>query len=384
MWIASNGQFWFCTIALLIVWITVIVTAFENDNNVSSYNENIDLEVRNTRNCKALCEHCGCMGFYCGEECICECNNDHSDTECIATMQTNARKLKIPFELLIQGPTANAFVRNALQFEQNFARKSLSSYRNKRSTVTIYKPNKDTFPKSSTDQIENNSKSSLNSLNLKIFPERSKRSTNQFDWFTDFSNDLVRPAPLGGRKRKVEETKKSVDVPKRSPTPSQLDKSWFSESSLNILTPAPLVKQQISSSSNTGNNKHYNEEQQQDDISLESYKSSEKLFPISIKDTIRKFSESSLSDDLANAFGKMIKDTGDAQNIKKQNNRKYLQEQKRINRFQETLSGGLFKDKLAATPITSLKPATTNLPEFRIPWLRPVNFFKKVKEVISQ
>lgn len=31
--------------------------------------------------CKNLCSHCGCMGFYCGDECICECNNDVEEGE---------------------------------------------------------------------------------------------------------------------------------------------------------------------------------------------------------------------------------------------------------------------------------------------------------------
>lgn len=28
--------------------------------------------------CKELCGHCDCQGFYCGDECICECS-DQSD-----------------------------------------------------------------------------------------------------------------------------------------------------------------------------------------------------------------------------------------------------------------------------------------------------------------
>lgn len=31
--------------------------------------------------CKALCKLCDCIGFYCGEECICECNNKNDESE---------------------------------------------------------------------------------------------------------------------------------------------------------------------------------------------------------------------------------------------------------------------------------------------------------------
>lgn len=44
---------------------------------ISSSEDERNLE--NTENCKNLCEHCGCMGFYCGDECICECNNQEDE-----------------------------------------------------------------------------------------------------------------------------------------------------------------------------------------------------------------------------------------------------------------------------------------------------------------
>ncbi|EDW50821.1 GM13770 [Drosophila sechellia] len=38
----------------------------------ASSNVNPLTESKLEKNCKALCEHCGCLGFYCGEECLCE------------------------------------------------------------------------------------------------------------------------------------------------------------------------------------------------------------------------------------------------------------------------------------------------------------------------
>lgn len=33
-------------------------------------------EMELSNNCRDLCSHCGCAGFYCGDECICDCNKD--------------------------------------------------------------------------------------------------------------------------------------------------------------------------------------------------------------------------------------------------------------------------------------------------------------------
>lgn len=32
--------------------------------------------------CKDICKLCNCIGFYCGDECICECNNKDDESEC--------------------------------------------------------------------------------------------------------------------------------------------------------------------------------------------------------------------------------------------------------------------------------------------------------------
>lgn len=38
-----------------------------------------DQEAQKAESCKMLCGHCGCTGFYCGDECICECNNQEGE-----------------------------------------------------------------------------------------------------------------------------------------------------------------------------------------------------------------------------------------------------------------------------------------------------------------
>lgn len=42
-------------------------------------------EAAEDQKCKNLCTICNCIGFYCGDECICECNkiddDDYDDSE---------------------------------------------------------------------------------------------------------------------------------------------------------------------------------------------------------------------------------------------------------------------------------------------------------------
>lgn len=37
------------------------------------------IEADGADKCKGLCKLCDCVGFYCGDECICECNNVNVD-----------------------------------------------------------------------------------------------------------------------------------------------------------------------------------------------------------------------------------------------------------------------------------------------------------------
>ncbi|XP_064547494.1 uncharacterized protein LOC135434747 [Drosophila montana] len=205
-------------------------------------------EHKHERNCKALCEHCGCLGFYCGEECICECNNENSDTECIHTMQVNARTLNSPFEILIQGPSSNRFVRNAKQFEQKrelVTRSAVESKttRNRRSTITIYKPSSVAVKGAA---LSLNALETLSTNVKKSDLTRHKRSVDHLEWFNDFASSLVRPSPLGTRGQKQREEKAASfkrQAVTADPLPRLQREPWFLEHTAPRLNrPAPLFK----------------------------------------------------------------------------------------------------------------------------------------------
>lgn len=103
------------------------------------------VESENTAKCKNLCGFCGCTGYYCGDECLCECNSlTDGKAECVDTMKSNCKKLELPFEVLIQGPNVNRMVRSLLYTdtaEDTCESCELpESNQKKRSTISIYKP----------------------------------------------------------------------------------------------------------------------------------------------------------------------------------------------------------------------------------------------------
>ncbi|XP_055603916.1 putative uncharacterized protein DDB_G0268364 [Uranotaenia lowii] len=54
--------------------------------------------------CSKLCGFCpSCNGFYCGEECICECRqNDTEHAQCIHDIKLNSRDLGLKYDVLVQ------------------------------------------------------------------------------------------------------------------------------------------------------------------------------------------------------------------------------------------------------------------------------------------
>lgn len=168
-------------------------------------------EIKKGRDCKTFCDKCGCIGFYCGEECICECNQDKNggDTQCIDAIQANAKENNTPYEILIQGPSSNRFLKDALQFEQNQQTCSPMEYgRSKRSTVVIYKPATDDsdfegFCERPLIKKENEASVKENF--------RGKRSIGVDSWFTDFTNTLIKPAPISGMSVDAEDIEESID-----------------------------------------------------------------------------------------------------------------------------------------------------------------------------
>ncbi|XP_034483382.1 uncharacterized protein LOC117788659 [Drosophila innubila] len=237
------------------------------------------VEHKHERNCKALCEHCGCLGFYCGEECICECNNDNSDTECIQTMQLNARTLNAPFEILIQGPSSNRFVRNARQFEQKrklVARSGDSenkTTRNRRSTITIYEPLLALGLK--RPALSLNALDTPTSGVKKSELARHKRSVDHLEWFNDFASTLVRPSPLGTRAQQQRERAAAFkrQAATAVPMPRPHREPWFLEQAAphKLTRPAPLYRRQ---------------QQQEDNERVRKSKKSRVIKPVSIEEDV--------------------------------------------------------------------------------------------------
>lgn len=101
------------------------------------------VESENAAKCKKLCGFCDCAGYYCGDECLCECNSlTDGKAECVDTMKNNCKKLELPFEVLIQGPNVNRMVRSLLYAnpDEETCNQSSEPMQKKRSTISIYKP----------------------------------------------------------------------------------------------------------------------------------------------------------------------------------------------------------------------------------------------------
>lgn len=70
----------------------------------------------------------------------------HLDIQCVETMQSNCQKLKLPFEVLIQGPSGNRFVRSLLSYDPQHMSHDDDmpaeddEQRKTRSTISIYRP----------------------------------------------------------------------------------------------------------------------------------------------------------------------------------------------------------------------------------------------------
>nr|XP_019525201.2 uncharacterized protein LOC109397329 isoform X2 [Aedes albopictus] len=60
------------------------------------------------QSCSDLCGFCpSCNGFYCGEECICECQQDANEhAQCINKIVENSDKLGLMYDVLIQLPSS--------------------------------------------------------------------------------------------------------------------------------------------------------------------------------------------------------------------------------------------------------------------------------------
>lgn len=165
---------------LFIATISCIMDYYCQASPVMSGN-NLDL----VEDCRNLCKHCNCVGFYCGEQCICECSKSESgkyilnrnrsqkdkfhysnkfldrDMKCVETMQNNCRKLDLPFEVLIQAPTKSQLVQELFAESENGVEMDTLN-RKTRSTVSVYQPEKmDEVAESKNVEVKNESNATI-------------------------------------------------------------------------------------------------------------------------------------------------------------------------------------------------------------------------------
>lgn len=135
------------TIILLIVAsLAAAVPVLEQHNpyEVQSYQQlqQQSYPSNQKESCHGLCEACGCRGYYCGDECICQCNwADESNVKCIQNKRAKSQKMAYPFEVLIQGPAGRRFVREATDIDPETMATYKQNERSGRSVYSIYKPN---------------------------------------------------------------------------------------------------------------------------------------------------------------------------------------------------------------------------------------------------
>lgn len=162
-----------------------------------------DKESGITKECKSFCSTCGCMGFYCGEECICECNDKlkPSDSKCVSEIHENAIRLKPPYEILIQGPSDSAIVQTAKEYsegKQCCKRHINDKQKSKRNSFVIYRP-------MGLEQFLKTTAFSHNIGKRSILDKENKKS-----WYEGETVPfLVRPAPRGKPVKDVFHQKRS-------------------------------------------------------------------------------------------------------------------------------------------------------------------------------
>ncbi|XP_053674642.1 uncharacterized protein LOC128724945 [Anopheles nili] len=93
------------TVMLLLITAHVDVTQAASIY-APDFNESSAHFIDQQRSCRDLCSFCPtCNGFYCGEECICECRQDPTEhAKCIDQIKANSEKLGLVYDLFIQLP----------------------------------------------------------------------------------------------------------------------------------------------------------------------------------------------------------------------------------------------------------------------------------------
>ncbi|XP_014101769.2 uncharacterized protein [Bactrocera oleae] len=371
----SNVCFCFYTLALLLVWVIVITTAAPPDQKSTTltkfWGKSPAQEQRLENSCKSLCEQCSCMGFYCGEQCLCEYDkrlsnrgdsarrngtkvNTRSEGECIAAMQSKARKQSLPFDVLIQGPSSERFIRTAMKYEMDKAR-AAAMLRNtppKRTTIAIYQPYTPARDKT-----------------WRSMEARNRRSTDQLDWFSDFANTLVRPAPL----RKTDDAsgnKKRETQGNEDDSVAEKPDSWFSDHANRLLRPAPIFR------------RHKPQKEMSEELEDEPRDSQETAMPRVghlIKNTIRNIQESDFGESLRTG----LRDSSDLlQNTLQSSNLELIPKRFR-NDFVEVFDTWLKNQQVTepSVEVSPVPPRTSS--HLFLPWFRPVRFLQHVQQALN-
>ncbi|CAD7004194.1 uncharacterized protein LOC101454622 [Ceratitis capitata] len=381
----TNTYFWLYTVGLLLVWLIVIATATPQQPKSTSmakiWGKNVAQEQRLEGSCKSLCEQCGCIGFYCGEQCLCEYDKyagnrgegqkrksirARSEGECIAAMQRKARTQRLPFEVLIQGPTNERFIRTAMQFEMEKARAAATQIdtQQKRSTIAIYQPYTPTKRNTLLPASEGRKELTANGA-------RTRRGTDHLDWFSDFANTLVRPAPLrktddsssGNKKREAQENEDDSAAEKPD--------AWFSDHPTRLLRPSPIFRRQ-KSPPKSGSDESVNETSKSQEESMPAVSNL-------IKDTIRNIKESEIGENLRAG----LRDGTDLLHNTFQGTNLELFPKGFRNDFAEVFDTWLKNQQVPEKSIeVPAVPARTSQ-NVLLPWFRPVRFLERVQQALN-
>ncbi|XP_038120007.1 uncharacterized protein LOC6045673 isoform X2 [Culex quinquefasciatus] len=101
--------------ALVLIIVAMAVLAEEVDS-AAMFDQNSAHFKAQQKSCSNLCGFCpSCNGFYCGEECICECRQEATEhVQCINKIRENSDKLGLIYDVLIQLPKSTTrFARSA-------------------------------------------------------------------------------------------------------------------------------------------------------------------------------------------------------------------------------------------------------------------------------
>ncbi|XP_055631282.1 uncharacterized protein LOC129771558 isoform X2 [Toxorhynchites rutilus septentrionalis] len=111
-----------CLIRLAaVVLLSAVVLVEENESAPMFDQESAHFRAQQ-KSCSNLCGYCpSCNGFYCGEECICECQQNSGDhAHCISKIRETSDKLGLVYDVLIQLPKniTTRFARSASLYDR--------------------------------------------------------------------------------------------------------------------------------------------------------------------------------------------------------------------------------------------------------------------------